>query len=109
MSLPLLCDEHVPYPVVEGLRRRLLDVKTVQEAGLRSVRDERILEIARQQGRIVYTRDADFLRHHTAGVEHAGIFYHHPLAYSIGEVIHKVILACGVYSPEEMKNRVEFL
>jgi hypothetical protein len=90
MPLPLRCDEQVPYPVIEGLRRRWLEVKTVQETGLRAVRDERILEIARQQGLIVYTHDADFLRHHTAGVEHAGIFYHHLLAYSIGEAIHQV-------------------
>ena len=109
MPLPLRCDEQVPYPVIEGLRRRWLEVKTVQETGLRAVRDERILEIARQQGRIVYTHDADFLRHHTAGVPHAGIFYHHLLAYSIGEAIHKVILACEVYSRVEMKNHVEFL
>ena len=109
MSLSLLCDEHVPYPVVEGLRRRLLDVITVQEAGLRSTRDERILAVARQQGRVVYTQDADFLRHHTAGVEHAGIFYHHRLAYSIGEAIRRVALACETGTREEMKNRVEFL
>ena len=61
MALPLLCDEHVPYPVVEGLRRRGLDILTVQEIGLRSTADEQILETARRQRRIVYTQDADFL------------------------------------------------
>jgi hypothetical protein len=109
MALSLLCDEHIPYPVVEGLRRRGLDVTVAQEGGLGSAKDILILETAQQQHRIVYTRDTDFLRHHAAGVRHGGIFYHHPLAYSIGEAIRRVALACEVYSLEEMENHVEFL
>ena len=109
MALSLLCDEHVPYPIVKGLKRRNLDVVTVQDVGLRSVRDERILEVARQQGRIIYTQDADFLRHHATGTEHGGILYHHLLAYPIGEAIRRVVLACEVYAPEELKNHVEFI
>ena len=34
MPLALLCDEHIPYPVIEGLRRRGVDVTTVQQLGL---------------------------------------------------------------------------
>jgi len=26
MALSLLCDEHIPYPIIEGLRRRGLNV-----------------------------------------------------------------------------------
>lgn len=109
MALSLLCDEHIPYPVVEGLRRHGLDVTVVQQVGLGSSKDEFILETARQQRRLVYTRDADFLRCHAGGVKHGGIFYHHPLAYSIGEAIRRVVLACEVYSLEEMEDRIEFL
>ena len=109
MALPLLCDEHVPYPVVEGLRRRGLDILTVQEIGLRSTADEQILETARRQRRIVYTQDADFLRHHAAGIKHAGIFYHHRLEYSVGEAIRRILLVSQVYSLEEMEDRLEFL
>ena len=29
MPLPLLCDEHIPYPVIEGLRRRGIDIVVV--------------------------------------------------------------------------------
>ena len=77
--------------------------------GLRSASDVVILESARQQRRVLYTRDVDFLRYHAEGVAHAGILYHHPLAYSIGEAIRKVALACEVYSLDEMRNRLEFL
>ena len=109
MALPLLCDEHIPYPVIEGLRRRGLDVLTVQESGLSSAEDVTIMDKAREEGRILYTWDADFLRLHQAGHQHAGIFYHHPLAYSIGEAIRRVALACEVLLSGEMKNHVEFL
>jgi hypothetical protein len=90
MPLHLLCDEHIPFPVVQGLRRRGINVTTVQEIGLRSTTDIVILTTVQQQQRVLYTRDADFLRHHHAGVSHAGILYHHPLAYGIGEAIRRV-------------------
>lgn len=109
MPLSLLCDEHIPYPVIQGLRRRGIDVLVVQQTDLRSAKDVPILEAARQQRRVVYTRDADFIRHHASGVRHAGVFYHHPLAYSIGEAIRRVALACEIYSLNEMENRLEFL
>ena len=109
MPLALLCDEHIPFQVVEGLRRRGVDVVTVQEVDLRAARDEVILEMARQQGRVLYTNDTDFLRHHAAGIHHAGIFYHHALSHSFGEAIRVVALACEVLSANEMRNRVEFL
>jgi hypothetical protein len=41
--------------------------------------------------------------------KHAGLFYHHPLAYSIGEAIQKVMTACEKFSAEEMKNQVKLL
>jgi len=109
MALPLLCDEHIPYPVIEGLRRRGLDVLVVQEIGLSSAEDVTVMDKAREEGRIIYTWDADFLRLHQAGHQHAGIFYHYPLAYSVGEAIRRVALACEVLSAEEMKDRIEFL
>ena len=56
-----------------------------------------------------YTQDADFLRHHADGVAHAGIFYHHGLAYGIGEAIRSVFLACELIASEETRTRVEFL
>ena len=109
MPLSLLCDEHIPYPMVEGLRRRGINVVTIQEIGLSSARDEVIMARAREEGKIIYTRDVDFLRLTRGGHQHGGIFYHHPLAYSIGEAIQKVALACEVLSAEEMENQVKFL
>ena len=109
MPLSLFCDEHVPFQVVEGLRRRGVTVTTVQQMGLRGATDASLLGLANQQGHVVYTNDADFLRLHSQGVHHAGIIYHHTLTYSIGEAIRLVALACEVLTMDEMQNRVEFL
>jgi len=73
MALSLLCDEHIPYSIIEGLRRRSLNVVTVQEISLSSEKDETIMDRARKEGRIIYTRDADFLRLHWAGYQYVGI------------------------------------
>ena len=109
MSLLLLCDEHIAYPITEALRRRGLNVLTVQDAELSASKDLQILEFAQKQNRVIYTQDTDFLRLHATGISHNGILYHHALAYSLKEAIRKVALACEVYNTEEMKNHIEFL
>ena len=71
MPLALLCDENIPFPVIDGLNRRGIDAATVQQSGMRSASDKLILEAARQQGRVVFTNDADFLRHHATAIGHS--------------------------------------
>lgn len=63
---------------------------TVQQLDMRGALDRVILQTARQQGRVIYTNDTDFLRLHAAGVDHSEIIYHHMLDYSIGEPIRRV-------------------
>jgi predicted nuclease of predicted toxin-antitoxin system len=53
-------DEHIPKGVVEGLRRRGLDVLTVQEAGRSGDSDEKQLAFAAREGRVLVTFDDDF-------------------------------------------------
>ena len=68
-------DEHVPQAVAEALRRRGIDVLTVQEAGMAGADDGRHLTFALQAGRVLVTQDADFLRFQASGRRHAGIAY----------------------------------
>lgn len=68
-------DEHVPKAVAEGLRRRGVDIVTVQEQGLQAAKDEQHLACATQEGRVMVTQDADFLQLHAAGLPHQGIVY----------------------------------
>ncbi len=101
-------DENVAKAVVEGLRRRGVDVLTTQEAGTMGATDQEHLALARQQGRVIFTQDDDFLRAHARGEMHAGIVYAHQRT-SVGEVIRGLMLIYQVLDADEMKNHVEFL
>lgn len=48
-------DEHVARAVANGLRERGVDVVTTSEAGLLGASDEKHLEYASAEGRVVFT------------------------------------------------------
>jgi uncharacterized protein with PIN domain len=101
-------DEHVNLAVAAGLRRRGVDVLTTQEAGMLGASDEAHLAMATGQHRIIFTQDDDFLRLHTQQIKHAGIVYVHQRT-SIGYIVRGLMLIYQVLTPDEMKNRLEFL
>ena len=101
-------DEHIPKAVIQGLRRRGIDVLSVPESGMIEASDEDILEMARMENRVIITQDEDFLRLHSEGMQHRGIVYS-PHGTSIGEIISGLMLIHQVLDSTEMKNHVEFL
>ena len=101
-------DEHVSRAVVRGLRSRGIDVVTVVELNLLGASDERHISLAHEQGRVVFTQDADFLRLHTAGHEHSGIVYA-PQGTPMGDVIRGLVLIHQILDAEEMVGHIEFL
>ena len=107
--LRLLADENIAYPIVDGLRRRGIDIQIAQRIGLEETDDGVILAYARDHQLVVYTNDADFVRLANSSIPHAGILYHPQRKYSFGEAVRQVELACDVYSMDEMVNRLEFL
>jgi uncharacterized protein with PIN domain len=104
----LYLDEHISRAVARGLRARGADIVTVIEAGTRSATDEEHLERALGEGRTILTQDADFLRLHAAGAQHAGIFSAPPAA-STRRILRGLLLALEVLDVEEMRGHVEFL
>ncbi|MBI5410544.1 MAG: DUF5615 family PIN-like protein [Nitrospirae bacterium] len=101
-------DEHVPKAVTEGLRRRGVEVVTVQELGLQAADDKQHLERAAEEGRVVFTQDADFLRLHAAGVSHRGIVYT-PQQTPVPYLLSSLMLIYDLLTPEDMVRHVEFL
>ena len=101
-------DEHVSRAVVRGLRQRGVDVLTVPEAGTMGASDEEHLERARQEGRVIFTQDTDFLRLAAAGIPHAGIVYA-PQRTPVQEILFGLSLIGEVLTAEEMLDHVEFL
>ena len=101
-------DEHIPRAAAEGLRRRGVDVLTVQEAGRSGLADPEQLRFALSERRVLVTMDSDFLILASRGASNAGIAYADP-RMSIGEMIRAMVLLCDVLSPTDMTNHVEFL
>lgn len=93
MAVKFYMDEHVPGPITRALRAAGVDVLTVQ-VGYDATPDPAVLDRAGQLGRIVFTRDDDFLREATrrqrVGESFAGVIYSHQLGLSIGSAS-----ACG--------------
>ena len=102
-------DEHISPALADALRRRGIDVTTTVEAGLEEAEDRDHLSFAASAGRVVITQDVDFLRLHAEGVPHAGVAFWRPRTRDIGDVLRRLVLIHAVLSPEEMKNRVEYL
>lgn len=101
-------DEHIPNAVAKALRQYAIDVTTPSEVGLRQATDHDHIEYARTTGRVFVTGDADFLRLHAAGVEHAGIAFVVPHRHSVGYMVERLRLLYEILPPEEMLNTVEF-
>jgi uncharacterized protein with PIN domain len=102
-----LLDEHLPRAIAQALRRRGIDVVTSSDAGLLGAPDEAHLERARVEGRIVVTRDADFLRLQYRG--HMGIAYYAQGSRSVGQIVTALELIFEALGSEEMRDHVEFL
>lgn len=102
-------DEHISNAIAIALRRRGIDVTTTVEAGLRQADDLTHLTFSYQAGRVLVTHDADFLRLHAQGVEHAGIAYCKKGTRTIGQMIETLSLMHEVLSPADIENSVEYL
>jgi predicted nuclease of predicted toxin-antitoxin system len=102
-------DEQVNSAIAIELRRRGIDVTTTVEAGLRTQRDDAHLTFARQEQRVLFTQDEDFLILASRSNDHSGIAYCKQGTRSIGQIIESLILIYEVYTPEEMIGHIEYL
>jgi hypothetical protein len=113
VSVSFYMDHQVPAAITKGLRQRGIDVVTALEDGTAVWDDERVLERATQLGRVVFTRDDDFLRlaheWQDAGREFGGVAYAHQLRITVRQAIDDLELIALAYEPEDMRNRVEYL
>lgn len=113
MTLKYYMDEQVEKAITQGLRRLGIDVLRVQDDGHSSTDDEIILDRAAALGRVVVTRDRDFLAIAQArqvnGTPFAGVVYASATTVSIGQCVNDLETIAGVYDPDDMLNKVEYL
>ena len=102
-------NEHCNSAIAAGLRRHGIDVTTTPEVGLIGATDEQQLAHAFGSGRMIFTKDSDYLRLDASGTPHAGIAYCHQQSRSIGEIVDGLVLIWEVYDPQEVAGRVEYV
>jgi predicted nuclease of predicted toxin-antitoxin system len=110
LSLRFYFDENADAPIAEGLRQRGVDVLTVQEDGLTGEPDPVVLDRAGQLGRVLFTRDTDFLREATrrmrAGQEFATVVYARQVAVSIRTCIEDLEMIAVASTEAEARNLI---
>lgn len=75
--------------------------------------DDVLLDRVTALGRVIFTRDLDFLAHarerQTNDVTFSGVVYAHQLGASIGQCVTDLELLAKACEPEYMMNRVQYL
>lgn len=113
MSLSLYTDVHVRQEIVDGLRRRGVDVVTAREDGAARWPDDALVTRAGQLERVLVSQDEHMLGHATTrqrrGAHFGGVIYGHQLRVTIGGCIDDLELVAKVYEPADMADRVLYL
>src|SRR5690348_2162442 len=113
MSIPLYMDEHVPYPITNGLRLRGVDVLTAQEDGAAGSPDPVLLDRATALGRVIVTIDHDFeieaSKRQRAGGRFAGVIYILSLSLTIGQCIDQLELISLAGEPADLADLVQHI
>jgi hypothetical protein len=109
----LYMDENVRGAITRGLRRRGVDVVTVQEDGRSSADDPVVLDRAIELARVLFTEDDDLLaeavRRQQVGQSFPGVIFAHQPAVSIGTCVNDLELVARAGKPEEFVSTVYFI
>lgn len=102
-------DEHISTIVARELRRRGIDAVSATEAGLLHAPDQRVMEHARRESRVVVTSDHDFLRMNAEGQSHLGIVHCRQQDLSIGYLVEMLEMIHELKTFDEMIGHVEYI
>jgi predicted nuclease of predicted toxin-antitoxin system len=113
MSLKLYMDEHVDSAITDGLRRRSVDVITIQDEHREGSSDAEMLDRATELGRVLFSRDSDLLAEgvdrQRRGTFFCGVIYAHQWKVTVGNCISDLELLAGASDPEDLANQVLYL
>ncbi len=111
--IALYSDESVDRRVVQGLRRRGVDVLTADDEGMLGASDEDQMRHAVESSRVLLTSDVDHLvlAHHWSekGKPHGGIVFLHQRALSVGRAIFGIDAMLRAVPDEAFANTVRFV
>ena len=95
--------------IARSLRQHGADIQTAVEADLLGASDAEQLAHARQEGRVMVTHDADFLRLHQLDPDHSGIAFCAQGSRTLGGIIRRLLMLYRLATPAEIAGRVEYL
>ncbi len=106
-------DENVRGAVTRGLRRRGVDVFTVQEDEAEGKDDSWVLDRATELDRVLISQDQDLLREAATrqrlGIPFPGVIYAEQDAVSIGQCVADLEVIAFTGRPEEFASQVRYL
>jgi len=109
-SIKIYTNESVDVAIAEGLKRRGVQALSAKDTGNLGLTDKEQLNYAFKEKVTIFTHDDDFLSLVAQSERvHYGIIYAHQLRLSIGECIRRIKTLVQTRTPQEMKNRIEFL
>jgi predicted nuclease of predicted toxin-antitoxin system len=102
-------DEHLSDAIAEQSRVRGVDALIAKDAGRanRAIPDDDQLAFAYASGRVLVTKDRDYVLLAYSRVPNAGVMFLQR-ELGIGDYVAYLELAANCYEPEEMQNRLEF-
>ena len=101
-------DEHLPSEIASGLRRRLIECSTTNEAGLAAASDDEQLDYAIQERRGLVTHDRDFVRINARRRDHFGIVLLTGNRH-FGAVIKDLEIFAGISATDDMRGVLMYL
>jgi predicted nuclease of predicted toxin-antitoxin system len=107
-QIKIYADESVNNAIVEGLKRRGVNVFSAKDLGKLGLTDEEQLKTATQKQAVIFTCDADFLRI-ALYKPHYGIIYVHQQKLTVGECIKRLKIISQTRTAQEMQNQIHFL
>ena len=111
--LKIYTDENVDIRIAEGLKRRGVNAFSAHGKGMTGSTDIEHFKYASAMKAVIFTHDHHFLKIAKelvrGGKNHRGMIFVEMNKLSVGECIRRLTLCAEILSPEEMKNRIEFL
>ena len=115
MSIRFLADADLDFAIVQGVRRRepSVDFKSANDAGLEELPDDKVLEIAASEGRVLVSHDKRTMPVHFAarirlGLRSPGVLLAVPRA-TVGEVVDSLLIIWSASSESDWADQIHYL
>lgn len=115
MSIRFLADADLDNAIVQGVRRRepSIDFKSANDAGLEGLPDEKVLEIAAGEGRVLVSHDkrtmpVHFVARIRSGQRSPGVLLALPSA-SVGEVVESLLIIWSASGESDWADQIHYL